>query len=128
MKQLPAVADSHAQPRGGTPSLLLAVVAPPTAVTICFLANVAFSRAGCQPAAAISRIALVLAAIAVSILGGIAARRRWSQLGNAAEYPAGAVTGRDRFFGIAGFAASGASLLLALYIGAVVLFLEPCWP
>ncbi len=109
-----------------TGALRFMLLGAPLACIAAFLGNLFIVRGECEMPAVASRLALVILSGVVSAAAGLVAWRNWRQVRERVLPAAGGHPGRDRFFTIAGLAASVAGVLLSLGWLGVVLVLDRC--
>jgi hypothetical protein len=127
----PAPSASERPPEGSRDepisrgTLRFALMGGPVASTAAFMGNLFIVRGECETPAVVARLALVVLAGLVSAAAGAVAWRSWQVVRDIAP-GAGGHAGRDRFFTVAGIAASVAGVLLSLGWLGVVLVLDRC--
>jgi hypothetical protein len=107
-------------------ALRFALLGGPVACIVAFMGNLFVVRGECDTPAVVGRLALVVLAALVSAGAGVVAWRSWQKVRGTVPPAAGGYPGRDRFFSIAGVAASVAGVLLSLGWLGVILVLDRC--
>ena len=102
------------------------VLGGPLACSIAFFLTLFVTRGECTTHVLAIRFGIVVLAVLASLTGVGVAWRSWRSVRDEVRSGSGGTTGQYRFAAVAGLAASGLAVLVALYFLGVLLFLDRC--